>query len=65
MLFSYGFFLAAPDVKAFRACGMISAVDGREDHLFRVPGIKNYDIGESEDEQSDGESESSGSSKSD
>lgn len=45
--------------KAFTDCGMLNAIDGSEDHLIRVPGIENYEIGESEDEaSSDEESES-------
>ena len=46
---------------AFQRCGMLNAIDGSEDHLIRVPGIENYDIGESDDESEDSESESSDS----
>ena len=31
---------------------MLNAIDGSEDHLIRVPGIENYEIGASEDEAS-------------
>ena len=42
--------------KAFQRCGMLNAQDGSEDHLIRVPGIKDYDMWEeSEDEQSENE----------
>ena len=38
---------------------MLNAIDGSEDNLIRVPGIENYEIGESDDEaSSDEESES-------
>ena len=39
----------------FQRCGMLNTIDGSEDHLIRVPGIENYEIGESDDESEESE----------
>ena len=42
--------------RAFERCGMLNAQDVPEDHLIRVPGIKDCDMWEgSEDEESESE----------
>ena len=32
---------------------MLNAVDGSEDHLIKVPGVEDYDLGEGDDEDGD------------
>ena len=42
--------------KAFKRCGMYNAHDGSEDSEIHVQGIENYDIGRSDDAESESDS---------
>ena len=52
--------------RAFQHRGMLNAADGSEDHLIKVEGVADYDMGVSdvEDDESDG-SDSGSESESD